>query len=77
MSASRTEQTATIEAVTVDGTLIVLGKTTNNQPAVNDEPVSSVINTPLGVIPLCAQRGYTLSHPDYFRSLALERKQRS
>lgn len=77
MSASEQHQTTMIEAVAVDGTLIALGKTTNNQPAVNDEPVGSVINTPLGVILLCAQRGYTISHPDYFRLLALAPKQRT
>ena len=77
MSASEPHQTLTIETVAVDGTPIVLGKTANNEPTVNDQLVSSVINTPLGVILLCAQRGYTISHPDYFRLLALEPNQRS
>ena len=62
---------STFEATAVDGTSLVLGKTADNQPAVDGEPVSSIINTPLGVILLCAQRGYTISHPDYFRLLAL------
>ncbi len=76
MSASEPHQISTIEAVAVDGMPIRLGKTANNQPVVNDEPVSSVINTPLGIILLCGQRGYTINHPDYFRLLALEPEQR-
>jgi hypothetical protein len=62
----------TIEAETVDGTPIVLGKDRAEQLFVDEQPVTSITNTPLGVILMCPQRGYTIGHVHYFQLLALD-----
>ncbi len=62
----------TIEAVTVDGTPIVLGKDRAEQLFVDDQLVTSITNTPLGVILMCTQRGYTIGHVHYFQLLAID-----
>lgn len=61
-----------IEVETVNGTQITLGKDQDGSYYVNGERVGTITNTPLGVILMCAERGYTIRHPDYYRLIALQ-----
>lgn len=60
-----------IETETVDGTPISITRHADGTLYINNERVGTITNTPLGVILMCAQRGYTIDHPTYFRVYSL------